>query len=175
MLAGRDDPPGEAPPGVSPGTSGHVYPMRLSRLAREPQSLGLYVVAPHRMEPRGRIGGNAPEVTYAGRIAPSEGAVGRLTGGAPAFLTSFEQRFPEPSRIDGDHELRAADADTPYRRVAYENELLTVAGVPVWLPAVGTVLAAALTAVLLLLLRVRSRRLRGRSASQAPQASLPLS
>ncbi|MFD7233039.1 DUF2330 domain-containing protein [Streptomyces sp. NPDC059881] len=150
-----------------------VYPMRLSRLAREPQSLGLYVVAPHRMEPRDRIGGNAPEVTYAGRIAPSEGAVGRLTGGAPAFLTSFEQRFPEPSRIDGDHELRAADADTPYRRVMYENELLTVAGVPVWLLAVGTVLAAALTAVLLLL-RVRSRRLRGRSASQAPQAPLPL-
>lgn len=126
MLAGRDDPPGEAPPGVFSGPSGHVYPMRLSRLAREPQSLGLYVVAPHRMEPRGRI--------------------------------------------DGDHELRAADADTPYRRVVYGNELLTVAGVPVWLLAVGTVLAAALTAVLLLM-RVRSRRLRGRSASQAP---LPL-
>ncbi|MGW7364906.1 DUF2330 domain-containing protein [Streptomyces sp. NPDC054841] len=133
-----------------------VYPMRLSRLAREPQSLGLYVFAPHRMEPRDRIGGDAPEVTYAGKVE-SGGAVGRLTGGAPAFLTAFEQQFPEPSRIDGDHELRAADADTPFRRVVYENELLTVAGVPVWLLTVGGVLAAVVTAVLL---RVRARRRR---------------
>ncbi|MFI6102708.1 DUF2330 domain-containing protein [Streptomyces sp. NPDC051310] len=133
-----------------------VYPMRLSRLATTPQSLGLYVLSEHRMEPRGTIGGDAPEVTYAGEIA-AEGAVGELTGrgsgegnggggregdgdrGARLFLTAVEQEFPEPGRIDGDHELRAANADTPYRQVVFHDRLLTIGGeVPVWLvTAVG--------------------------------------
>ncbi|MGP8302175.1 DUF2330 domain-containing protein [Streptomyces inhibens] len=56
-----------------------VYPMRLSRLAKTPQSLGLYVLAAHRMEPRGAIGGARPEVFFAGRIHP-EGALRDLDG-----------------------------------------------------------------------------------------------
>ncbi|MDK0519257.1 DUF2330 domain-containing protein [Streptomyces sp. ML-6] len=139
-----------------------VYPMRLSKLAPTPQELDLYVLAAHRMEPIGPIGGDAPEVTYAGRIDPASepggaDALAAMTGGKPVFLTAIEQSFPRPERIDGDHELRAADADTPYRTVVYTDRLLTVAGIPAWVLALlGVVLAAVVVAVLLV------RRSRGR-------------
>ncbi|GGT29439.1 hypothetical protein GCM10010207_31630 [Streptomyces atratus] len=139
-----------------------VYPMRLSKLASTPQQLDLYVLAAHRMEPRDAIGGNAPQVTYAGRIDPRSarddtGALEAVTGGKPVFVTAIEQSFPYPERIDGDHELRAAEADTPYRTMVYTDRLLTVGGVPVWvLSLLGAVLVAA--AVVLLVLRVRRHR-----------------
>ncbi|MFI0236402.1 DUF2330 domain-containing protein [Streptomyces sp. NPDC016845] len=137
-----------------------VYPMRLSRLARTPQRLNLYVLAPHRMEPRSAIGGQRPEVTYAGRVPADEatGELGELSTGAP-YLTALEQSFPRPSRIDGDHELRRAADDTPYRTVRYRNELLTVGpGVPVWiLTLVGTA-AVVVAAVTLPALRRARRR-----------------
>ncbi|MFH8519706.1 DUF2330 domain-containing protein [Streptomyces gelaticus] len=139
-----------------------VYPMRLSKLASTPQQLGLYVLAAHRMEPSGPIGGEAPEVTYAGRIDPRSAAddtvhLERLTGGKPVYLTAIEQSFPHPERIDGDHELRAADADTPYRRQVYRNELLTVGGVPVWVLSLLTAVLM-VVAVLLVLWSRRQRR-----------------
>ncbi|MFF1835016.1 DUF2330 domain-containing protein [Streptomyces sp. NPDC058231] len=145
-----------------------VYPMRLSKLASTPQSLGLYVLAAHRMEPAGAIGGEPPRVTYAGRLGAaaspttaagpaSTEAIRKLAGGKRVFVTAIEQSFPRPELIDGDHELRATAADTPYRTVLYENELLTVGGVPAWILALTggalvVVAVAALTAV-----RVRRR------------------
>lgn len=140
-----------------------VYPMRLSKLASTPQQLGLYVLAAHRMEPRGPIGGDAPEVTYAGRIDPRSAAddtdaLEELTGAEPVFLTAIEQSFPHPERIDGDHELRAADADTPYRTVTYRNQLLTVGGIPAWvLSLLGAVLVAVAAVLLLVVTRARRR------------------
>lgn len=62
-----------------------VYPMRLSRMARTPQSLGLYVLADHRMEPASPIGGSAPEVTFAGTIHPETGPLSELAGAEPVF------------------------------------------------------------------------------------------
>lgn len=141
-----------------------VYPMRLSRMAKTPQSLGLYVLADHRMEPSSTIGGSAPEVTFAGKVTPEGGGpLTELTGGAPVFLTAIEQHFPEPGRIDGDHELRATAQDTPYRRVVHRAELLTVGdGIPVWFLAVtAALLAFAGSAVVLL----RRRSLRRRTAA----------
>ncbi|MGW1014355.1 DUF2330 domain-containing protein [Streptomyces termitum] len=133
-----------------------VYPMRLSRLAAQRQTLGLSILADHRMEPRSAIGGARPEVAFSGRIDRPEGPVAALTGGAPAHLTVLEQEFPEPSRIDGDHVLRTV-ADTPYRRVVYTDRIATVAGVPAWLLATGggaaLVAAAAMPAA-----RARRRR-----------------
>ncbi|MFF5703004.1 DUF2330 domain-containing protein [Streptomyces sp. NPDC012794] len=143
-----------------------VYPMRLSRLARTPQSLGLYVLADHRMEPGSAIGGADPEVTFAGTVAP-KGALGELTGGKPVFLTAIDQRFPDPSRIDGDHELRATAKDTPYRRAVYRDELLMAGGVPVWLLTVGGVLVAATAAAVFLAVR-------GRRPSRSPGPGNPL-
>ncbi|MET9434447.1 DUF2330 domain-containing protein [Streptomyces sp. NPDC006551] len=139
-----------------------VYPMRLSRLAQTPQSLGLYVLADHRMEPRDTIGGARPEVRFAGPIQP-EGAVAGLTGGrGRVYLTALDQEFPEPSRIDGDHELRAV-SDTPYREIVYTDRLLTVGGgIPVWLLTVsGVLMVGVATAVAV---RVRRQRAGVRSA-----------
>ncbi|MEU1278972.1 DUF2330 domain-containing protein [Streptomyces sp. NPDC005805] len=139
-----------------------VYPMRLSRRAQTAQSLGLYVLADHRMEPASAIGGAEPEVVFAGRV-PGSGAVGELTGGQERFLTVLDQDFPAPERIDGDHELRRAAADTAYREVVYEDELLTVGGVPAWLLTLagGAGLVAAGAAWLV---RVRRRRGAGTAA-----------
>ncbi|WP_030864806.1 DUF2330 domain-containing protein [Streptomyces sp. NRRL F-2747] len=123
-----------------------VYPMRLSRLAKTPQSLGLYVLADHRMEPASAIGGAEPKVTFAGMVTPQDG-LAALTGGKPAFLTAIDQEFPEPARIDGDHELRATAGDTPYRKVIYHGELITVGGIPAWLLTVAAVLLALVAAV----------------------------
>ncbi|MER5729808.1 DUF2330 domain-containing protein [Streptomyces sp. NPDC002138] len=145
-----------------------VYPMRLSRLAKSPQSLGLYVLAEHRMEPGSAIGGSAPEVSFAGRIDPqsdprsdpkSEAALAELTGGKPVFLTAIDQRFPQPARINGDHELRAAAADTPFRRVVYTDRLLTADdGTPVWLLTLLGAAVAVAAAGLVVALGVRRRR-----------------
>lgn len=63
-----------------------VYPMRLSRLARTPQSLGLYVLAPHRMEPTARIGGERPRATFAGPVTAQSGPPAELAAGTP-FLS----------------------------------------------------------------------------------------
>ncbi|MFI8822756.1 DUF2330 domain-containing protein [Streptomyces sp. NPDC053431] len=114
-----------------------VYPMRLSRLATTPQSLGLFVLSAHRMEPRDRIGGDRPEVLFAGTVDRPEGALAELTGTGPVFLTAVDQSFPEPSRIDGDHELVRASADTPYREIVWHDRLWTVGEVPVWLLTVA--------------------------------------
>lgn len=134
-----------------------VYPMRLSRMARSAQSLGLYILADHRMEPASPIGGNTPEVTFAGRITP-KGSVAALAGTAPVFLTAIDQSFPVPSRIDGDHELRAAASDTPYRRVEYSDELRTAGGIPVWILTIAGAVAAVTLAGLGLGRRLRTRR-----------------
>ncbi len=115
-----------------------VYPMRLSRLADVDQSLKLYVLAPHRMEPAGAIGGEEPRVGYAARFAPEELPAGpaRELAGGDTFLTVLEQEFPHPEAIDGDHVLRAAAEDTEYVPVEYTDRLLTWGGVPAWLVTV---------------------------------------
>ncbi|MCW8384406.1 DUF2330 domain-containing protein [Streptomyces justiciae] len=134
-----------------------VYPMRLSRLARTPQSLGLYVLAAHRMEPASAIGGSRPRVTFAGRVTPPRNSpLAELTAGTP-FLTAIGQEFPAPSLIDGDHTLQRTAADTPFQQVIYEDRLRTVAGIPAWLLTVAGTLAALTAAVALFVVR-RTRR-----------------
>ncbi|MFF4114277.1 DUF2330 domain-containing protein [Streptomyces sp. NPDC001714] len=133
-----------------------VYPMRLSRLAATPQSLGLYVLAAHRMEPRSAIGGERPRVVYAGRLSHRTGELGELAAGAP-YLTAIGQEFPYPSRISADHVLRQAASDTPFQQVVYEDRLRAVAGIPAWLLTVGTALLLVVTVTSLAGLR-RSRR-----------------
>ncbi|MEV0171198.1 DUF2330 domain-containing protein [Streptomyces sp. NPDC050803] len=133
-----------------------VYPMRLSGLAATPQSLGLYVLARHRMEPASPIGGERPRVTYAGRVTQTSGPLAELAAGTP-YLTAIGQEFPRPQDISGDHELRRAAADDPFQQVIYEDRLRTVAGVPAWLLTVAGGLALSATAAVVLAVR-RSRR-----------------
>ncbi|WP_159767086.1 DUF2330 domain-containing protein [Streptomyces sp. HM190] len=133
-----------------------VYPMRLSRLATTPQALDLYILAAHRMEPGSAIGGEEPRVTFAGRIGTAGGALGDLTAGGTDFLTAVEQDFPRPSRISGDHTLRRAAADDPYRKVIHVDEMWTVGGMPGWLFTFGlgmAVLAVKAVAVAIVLRR----------------------
>ncbi|MEV1068451.1 DUF2330 domain-containing protein [Streptomyces sp. NPDC050263] len=135
-----------------------VYPMRLSRLAATPQSLGLYILAAHRMEPASRIGGERPRVTFAGRLGTTTGPLAELAKGTP-FLTAVAQEFPRPTEISGDHELRRAATDTAFRQVVYEDRLLALAGIPVWLlTVVGGLAAANTVAVVLGVRRGRARR-----------------
>jgi Uncharacterized protein conserved in bacteria (DUF2330) len=143
-----------------------VYPMRLSRRAKNPQTLGLYVLAAHRMETRGAIGGLPPEVTYAGRIPPT-GALGRFAAGE-RYLTALEQSFPEPSRINGDHELRRAASDRSYQRVIHDERLLTAGGIPLWLLTVGGVLVVLAVAALLLIRAGRRRPVMPPPPAHAP-------
>ncbi|MGY0058566.1 DUF2330 domain-containing protein [Streptomyces sp. LZ34] len=139
-----------------------VYPMRLSRLAKTPQNLELYVLAPHRMEPRGDIGGGAPRMTYAGWFTPGQAPLGDLAelAGRRMFLTGFQQSFPRPELINADHEFRRAETDGTYQRVTYDHKLLTIGGVPAWLPAVGGGLLAVVAAALTALMAVRRRVVR---------------
>ncbi|MET7379344.1 DUF2330 domain-containing protein [Streptomyces sp. NPDC005526] len=133
-----------------------VYPMRLSRLARSPQSLSLFVLAAHRMEPATTIGGNPWRVGFAGRLTTASGPLAELSRGAP-YLTVVDQEFPLPARISGDHTLRRTGTDTPYREVVYADRLREVAGVPAWLLTTGGGAALALAAAALYAVR-RSRR-----------------
>uniref|UniRef100_UPI0028D3D8AB DUF2330 domain-containing protein n=1 Tax=Streptomyces zaehneri TaxID=3051180 RepID=UPI0028D3D8AB len=135
-----------------------VYPMRLSRLAATPQSLGLYVLAAHRMEPASRIGGERPRVTFAGPLDKATGPLAELAKGTP-FLTAVAQEFPRPSEISGDHELRRAATDAAYRQVIYEDRLIALAGFPVWLLTVVGGLAVLNTVAVVLGVRWgRARR-----------------
>jgi len=133
-----------------------VYPMRLSQLARTPQSLGLYVLAAHRMETRTSIGGERPRVTFAGRVTPNRGPLAELAKGTP-YLTAIGQEFPTPSSISGDHVLRPASSDTAFQQVIYEDHLRKVAGIPAWLVTVAGTLALVVTALTVIAVR-RSRR-----------------
>ncbi|MFH8803437.1 DUF2330 domain-containing protein [Streptomyces sp. NPDC017936] len=135
-----------------------VYPMRLSRLATSGQSLVLYVLAGHRMEPVSRIGGERPRVTFAGPVGTTAGPLGALADGAP-FLTALAQEFPDPSSISADHELRRTAKDTAFRQVVYDDRLLRVAGVPAWLvTVVGGLVALVTTTAVLGARRGRTRR-----------------
>ncbi|WRZ54847.1 DUF2330 domain-containing protein [Streptomyces sp. NBC_01314] len=139
-----------------------VYPMRLSRLATTPQTLDLYVLAEHRMEPGSAIGGDEPKVTFAGRLGAPVGALGDLTGGGTDFLTAVEQSFPQPGRISGDHTLRQAAADDTYRKVIYVDEMQTLWGMPEWLVWFGigiAALAIKAVAVAIVLMRNAKRQL----------------
>ena len=152
-LAGELDPLRVA--FAAPG--GPVYPMRLSALAETPQSLGLYVLAAHRMEPASRIGGERPRVTYAGRVNTTSGPLTEPAAGGTPYLTAIGQEFPRPRSITADHELRRAPTDETFQQVIYEDRLREWAGVPAWLLTIGGTLAVGITAVSMFLVR-RSRR-----------------
>ncbi|OPC84901.1 hypothetical protein B4N89_08735 [Embleya scabrispora] len=151
-----------------------VYPMRLSRLAKVPQHLRLYVLAAHRMQPRSDIGGAPPKVLYAGRpdLRAGDADVRAPIDGKPAFLTAIDQNFSTPSAIDDDHELRPTAHDTGYQRATYRDELLTVGGVPAWLLTAGGGLAV-VAAAAGVWWRGRRRRGRGRGRAGAWPGSPP--
>ena len=67
--------------------------------------------------------------------------------GEGVFLTAYDQYFPVPERISGDHELRRARSDSAFRPVVYDDDLLTWGGVPVWMVTLVAALSAAAVCV----------------------------
>jgi Uncharacterized protein conserved in bacteria (DUF2330) len=124
-----------------------VYPMRLSRLAETDQAVHLYVLGSHRVEHHGPQG-HAFGVTFAGWVEPRQVAAPGLRDflGGRLFLTEVVNQRLAPDRINDDFRYRYTD-DLTYREVEYEDEYLTVLGVPagyaIVLAGIGTVAVVA--------------------------------
>lgn len=134
-----------------------VYPIRLSRLARTPQSVHLYVLAPHRVGVP-RVG---MATTYAGRVTPAQVASPGLRAvlGDGAFLTELSGEGIPPSAFTDD--LRFGyTTDTPYRQVrTVDGGLVEFLGVPAFLwPAVLAVAGLGLATVIPARRAARARR-----------------
>lgn len=92
-----------------------VYPMRLSRAAKNPQSVDLYLLAEHRMDPSGLpVTGNPPTLQFAGRVDVP--ALAPYAGGGH-YLTRWTDHFAVPADIDGDYVFTRAEKDTDYQQV----------------------------------------------------------
>ncbi len=96
-----------------------VYPMRLSRNAERQQTVQLYLLADHRMDPRTAASQTYdPELRFAGRVEASvdtESLKPYLGDGM--FLTRWDNLIVEPKSIASDYTFAAADADTAYQEV----------------------------------------------------------
>lgn len=98
-----------------------VYPMRLSRSATVPQTIDLYVLAAHRMDPEATPApGVRPVLEYAGRI-DSNAATGALDPflDRGSYLTRWSEFIAQPETIDGDYVFTQAEADTDFQKVVY--------------------------------------------------------
>ena len=136
QTGGRSSPSNSLPPPTDESLTGDlqplrlsfasdtvVYPMRLSRSANTPQTVDLYVLADHRMDPTSLpVPGNAPTLEFAGRIEGTDvsPALADFVGDG-AFLTRWHNDILEPASIDGDYVFENADADTEYQRVIYQT------------------------------------------------------
>ncbi|WP_285583439.1 DUF2330 domain-containing protein [Actinoallomurus iriomotensis] len=149
-----------------------IYPIRLSRLATSPQSVHLYVLAPHRVSVSGLEGGML--TTYAGRVTPSMVASPGLRAmvGDGAFLTEVVRHGIPPSAFTDDLRL-GYTADTPYREVVnVDGGLVTFLGVPAYLWFVVGLLVIVIAGAAAAVVSAR-RAARGRraSAGAAPPAA----
>jgi hypothetical protein len=97
------------------------YPMRLSRSAKLPQTIDLYVLADHRMDPTAvRVARDKPALEFAERLDPANAGPALspyLAKGA--FLTRWSNSLGQPDLIDGDYVFARAEADTPYQNIVY--------------------------------------------------------
>jgi hypothetical protein len=100
-----------------------VYPMRLSRSATTPQTVNLYVLADHRMDPKSvPVAGEKPSLQFAGHVERAEvsPALADYVGDG-AFLTQWNDHIYQPELIDGDYVFEPAASDTPFQHVIYRT------------------------------------------------------
>lgn len=100
-----------------------VYPMRLSRSATTPQTVDLYLLADHRMDPAAvPVAGERPSLEFAGRVEPPNvsPALADYVGDA-AFLTRWKNNIIDPASIDGDYVFEPAPSDTAFQQVIYRT------------------------------------------------------
>jgi len=100
-----------------------VYPMRLSRAATMPQTVDLFVLADHRMDPTAvPVAQERPSLEFAGPIVPAAASAALadyIDGGA--FLTRWKNNIFDPSAIDGDYVFEQAPSDTDFQQVIYRT------------------------------------------------------
>jgi len=98
-----------------------IYPMRLSRSAKLPQTVDLYVLADHRMDPSAvPVARDKPALEFAGRLDATTAAPPLQPYLAKGeFLTRWSNSLAQPDLIDGDYVFSQADTDTPYQDVVY--------------------------------------------------------
>jgi hypothetical protein len=100
-----------------------VYPMRLSRSATTPQTVDLYVVADHKMDPTTvPVPDAAPSLEFAGHVerADVSPALAPFVGDG-AFLTHWNDYIFVPELIDNDYVFERAASDTAFQRVIYRT------------------------------------------------------
>ncbi|MGW4095971.1 DUF2330 domain-containing protein [Mycobacterium sp. NPDC004974] len=98
-----------------------IYPMRLSRAAKLPLAVDLYVLADHRMDPTALpVSGRNPELQFAGRISSRMRELDPYLE-AGDYLTRWTDTIDSPASIDGDYGFAAAAADDDYRAVIYRE------------------------------------------------------
>jgi hypothetical protein len=135
-----------------------VYPMRLSRSATTAQTVDLYVLADHRMDPESvPVAGQKPSLEFAGHVERADLSPA-LAGyvGSGAFLTQWNDYIYEPELIDGDYVFEPAASDTPFQHVIYRTRDHG--------DITGLVLLAVLASCVVVLIVVLARR-RRRKAS----------
>jgi hypothetical protein len=123
-----------------------VYPILLSKHARDTQAVTLYLVSAHRLEvatPASTYAYTTP--LFAGRVPASTLGLAPLDGDA-VYLTAFTEILV-PDQITGDYTFRRAADDTAYQRVTYVD--VDMSGVTV-LVVLGLLVAAAIVGVVLL-------------------------
>ena len=100
-----------------------VYPMRLSRSATTPQTVDLFVLADHRMDPTSvPVAAETPTLEFAGRIDRTEVSPALADfAGDGAFLTRWSNHLVDPAAIEGDYTFGPAAEDTSYQRVVYRD------------------------------------------------------
>jgi hypothetical protein len=161
---------------VTFGSDTPIYPIRLSRLATSPQSVHLYVLAPHRVTVSGLDG---MITTFAGRVTPSMVASPGLRSmlGDGAFLTEVVRHGIPPSDFTDDLRL-GYTADTPYREVEeVDGGLVTFLGVPAFLwftvGALAVVVAGGAATVVSARRAARARRGKAGAAPPATDGNRP--
>jgi Uncharacterized protein conserved in bacteria (DUF2330) len=135
-----------------------VYPMRLSHSAKTPQTVNLYVLADHRMDPKSvPVAGQKPSLEFAGHIqrADISPALAAYVGDG-AFLTQWNDNIYQPELIDDDYVFEPAASDTPFQHVIYRTRDRG--------DITGLVLLAVLASCVVVLIVVLARR-RHRKAS----------
>ncbi|HZE32907.1 MAG TPA: DUF2330 domain-containing protein [Actinoallomurus sp.] len=161
-LSGDLDPLRIAFPSKAP-----IYPIRLSRLARTPQSVHLYVLAPHRVY----VSGLGMATTYAGRVTPANVASPALRTmiGQGAFMTEVVRQGIPPTAFTDDLRL-VSTTDTPYRQVEnVDDGLVRFLGIPAYLGFLALAVAApGLVWLITLIGARRAARVRRGSAGASP-------
>jgi hypothetical protein len=135
-----------------------VYPMRLSAGATTPQTVGITVLAPHRMTvSQTPVAGQDAMSSFGDWVDPSKvGAALASLAGTRMFRTDYDSYYGQPSQITQDYAFAPAASDWIQHDTYDKEELLTFLGIPVYL----FVLAALLVGIVLsvrLSVRTRSR------------------